>query len=564
MPKEDELLEQIQALKDENQQLIKYKKRLQFIERISREAIAVFAEDHRCIDFSSKMCEMFGYSQDEIIGLYALEFIAPESREIAKKHMLANTSEQYEALMKRQDGSTFWAIVQGEGFEYEGKNIRVVTTRDITEQKAIQDKALVLNAEYETIFDNSQVGILLLSEDRIIQRANHKIAEIFGYESGNDFVGESVRILHLSKESYDEFATYYSTILLEGKTINAEYQFKRSDGNPIWLSISGRVIDLDGRASLDKGVVWVFEDIEEKKQAEADLQEAYNELEIIFENAMMGIMLLKGGRIIQRVNHIMAVMFGYESTEEMEGKSVEMLHISEREFIEIGKRLNNTLGIQEVDAVDIKLKKKDGTPLWVTISGKAIDKNVPANLDLGVIWTIMDITKRKDAEAKLIELSRIDALTGIYNRRYFYELAELELEIHKRYNRSFALISIDLDYFKRINDTYGHAVGDRSLAFFARICKEIIRSTDIFGRLGGEEFGICLLEVELEQAVSIAEKIRKKLSRILPDAFEGIPMLTISAGVVVVDKYEDIENAMKRSDELLYKAKENGRDCVVS
>ncbi len=564
MIKKNELLKlELKTLNEENKKLVQSNKRYEFIQSLSQEAIAVFDKDHRCIEANNKLLEMFGYSRDDLIGFPGFGFMAEESKELVKAKVAEGNARPYEAVMMRKDGTTFWGLVQGTGIEYDGIKLRITTCIDISEHKKLQAKTALLNAEYETIFNNSQVGMIFLSVDRKIQRVNQKFAEIFGYESAEVFEGKCIDMIHLSKENYERFGTYYSTVLAEGKPVKIDYQFKNANGKAIWVNVSGSVVDKAYPPDLNKGIVWVFEDIEDRKRAEVDLQKAYEKLEIIFNNTVMGILVLDNNSNIIRVNRVLANMFGYGSPEELEGKSSKILQNSDESFLDFSEKLRHSSAVNSVYTGDYNVKRIDGSMFWVAASGRVVDGNNPCGPDMGVIWSVMDITKRKTAETKLIELSRMDSLTNIYNRRYFYELAEIELGVHKRYKRPFAFVSIDIDLFKSINDTYGHAVGDKALVFFAALVKRLIRETDIFGRIGGEEFGLCLLDVDLGKAVSIIEKIRNKLSMALPNLNEGIPEMTVSAGVVVVCEDENIEIAARRADKLLYEAKNSGRNKVL-
>ncbi len=158
-------------------------------------------------------------------------------------------------------------------------------------------------------------------------------------------------------------------------------------------------------------------------------------------------------------------------------------------------------------------------------------------------------------------LAFTDPLTGLYNRRMFLEIAKKNINEAKRYNEPLSLIMLDIDHFKRINDTYGHDIGDVVLKFLASILKNNVRASDIIARWGGEEFIILLPKTELKQAYKVAEKIRKivEMSTIkLPDG-ERLNF-TISLGVSSFGGYEDLEELIKKADIALYEAKRKGRN----
>lgn len=174
-------------------------------------------------------------------------------------------------------------------------------------------------------------------------------------------------------------------------------------------------------------------------------------------------------------------------------------------------------------------------------------------------WTY----KIKRSQLRFMKLARRDGLTGIFNRQHFVKEAELLLQHCRRSSRGACLVLIDLDHFKIVNDTHGHAVGDRVLRRVVEACQEHLRSTDIFGRLGGEEFGILLPECTLEQAVARAEQIREAITTAATgEDAPGIP-ISASFGVTVTTRsgYE-LRQLLIHADEALYQAKREGRNRV--
>ncbi len=174
-----------------------------------------------------------------------------------------------------------------------------------------------------------------------------------------------------------------------------------------------------------------------------------------------------------------------------------------------------------------------------------------------VVWLVNDLHK------ELLKVASTDYLTGVTNRRYFMELTERELKRAKRYGSHFALVVIDLDLFKRINDTYGHQVGDIVLKKFCDVCEKDLRDTDIFGRIGGEEFAILLPDTPFAQAQEVIERIRKDVERADVQIGKEMPLhFTASFGMTELKEATDFEGLFKQADEALYLAKESGRNKV--
>lgn len=181
-----------------------------------------------------------------------------------------------------------------------------------------------------------------------------------------------------------------------------------------------------------------------------------------------------------------------------------------------------------------------------------------------------DITDRKRAEEELKvakeraeALSRIDELTGLNNRRAFFSDGEQLMQNAKRYNHHLCLIMLDVDDFKKINDTYGHAVGDDMLVSLTNTIKDHVREVDITGRLGGEEFAIILPETTLSDAIEMAERLRKEIEKTRIISGKSDICTTASLGLsVLTENQTSIEELIIKADESLYQAKKNGRNRV--
>ncbi len=172
----------------------------------------------------------------------------------------------------------------------------------------------------------------------------------------------------------------------------------------------------------------------------------------------------------------------------------------------------------------------------------------------------------EEANTKLHLLAITDGLTGIFNLRHFLERGTHEIKIARRYQRPIALIMLDIDHFKSVNDTYGHDVGDEVIKHVVDTCCRVNRETDIIGRLGGEEFGILLLETPATPANTVAERLRCEIEA-SPIEHEGTTItVTVSQGVCTIDStqpYLTIEQMRKVADTALYQAKESGRNRTV-
>ena len=181
-------------------------------------------------------------------------------------------------------------------------------------------------------------------------------------------------------------------------------------------------------------------------------------------------------------------------------------------------------------------------------------------LMLSAIFTMI-IVHEKKKQADIHNLSIHDALTKIYNRHGVNEILNQKLEESKREKKDFSIIFFDIDFFKRVNDTYGHDMGDYVLVNIAKVVNSGIRASDIFARWGGEEFILFLPNTDIHASVEVAQKLRVSIQE---HAFSHIDKITCSFGVTAFQESDDKVSFLKRADKLLYQAKESGRNCVVS
>ncbi len=184
---------------------------------------------------------------------------------------------------------------------------------------------------------------------------------------------------------------------------------------------------------------------------------------------------------------------------------------------------------------------------------------------IGQLWRYRDVTDRVRAEENLKKLATTDELTGLWNRRYFLERGVVEVGLIGRTGLPLSLLFIDLDYFKLVNDTYGHMVGDDVLRCVANVLRNSVRSTDLVARLGGEEFCVLLPNTHLDAAILLAEKLRAYFDAHACSVGDEQIRCTISVGVATYtwDNNGSFEDLLAKADQACYQAKDNGRNCVA-
>ena len=241
---------------------------------------------------------------------------------------------------------------------------------------------------------------------------------------------------------------------------------------------------------------------------------------------------------------------GY-SKEELIGKPMSIVKNPSRDKMII-KDLWETILKGKTWIGEIKNKSKSGDDFWleqhIVPKINTSNNNIESILSIGI-----DITTKKELE----KIASIDKLTGIFNRRMLDQILQIELDITQRHERDLSLIILDIDYFKQVNDTYGHLVGDEVLKDMASIISKNLRASDVFGRYGGEEFLVICTQTNEDNAFNLAEKLRKIIEEY---KFNQVGTKTISLGISSFEKNDTMEQLFKKADEALYCAKEKGRN----
>lgn len=286
----------------------------------------------------------------------------------------------------------------------------------------------------------------------------------------------------------------------------------------------------------------------------------------LFEQSSDMIILTDKKFHIIDINLSVHTILGY-SRSELFGRKVNILIPVRDEWLTFVQSARSNHVIHNIE---IKLQKASGDEIYVLLSAEK--RTNPDGTLAGYYANLKDITDRKKAEEEKIralELEKIaftDPLTGLYNRRFFDEVANKELSRGKRRQTDHTLCLLDIDHFKKVNDTYGHLTGDNVLEQIASYCKSHIRSVDIIARYGGEEFVILLTDIPKEKAVRLIEKMRSGIEdQIFTVQGEISLKVTISAGIVHYyhNKSETLKSLLDKADQALYRSKESGRNSTT-
>lgn len=295
------------------------------------------------------------------------------------------------------------------------------------------------------------------------------------------------------------------------------------------------------------------------------LEKAYREiktneirLDRLFRNIPVGIFSLNSDLDFMTANEYFLEMFECKTFEEFNvfhNNSESSIFESSAAY---NQAINEYYGQGELN-IEVKLKKLSGEVFWVNLILYKIDDDfhLSNNIAEGIIVNVQD---KKDHELELVKLATTDNLTGLYNRMYFDQLLEYEILRHERDVKPLAIMLLDLDFFKRVNDNWGHDVGDDVLKRTTSIIRNSIRKTDVMARWGGEEFIILLPNTSLEKAKNLAETIRIITENIKHDR---VGTVTASFGVAGKNEYESSSTWFKNVDRAMFRAKEQGRNQVV-
>ncbi len=205
---------------------------------------------------------------------------------------------------------------------------------------------------------------------------------------------------------------------------------------------------------------------------------------------------------------------------------------------------------------------KKGTRRWLETHATPLrDENGNVVSLLGVT---RDVTERRTFQQQLEQQAHVDSLTGLYNRGYFMQQAELELSRAARYGSDLSIFMLDIDFFKQVNDSHGHKVGDTVLMKLADICRKTLREVDLIGRVGGEEFAMLLPETDKNEAADVAERLRSNIENSETPLENGLPIhFTVSIGVASLgSRDENLDVLLNKADTALYEAKKTGRNKV--
>jgi diguanylate cyclase (GGDEF)-like protein/PAS domain S-box-containing protein len=478
---------------------------------------------------------------------------ADEQLAAVRKQFEKPVRSQFESRHRHKDGSIFDVEISGYPLVFDSQKVLFNSSRDITGRKHIESQLLL----HSTILENVAEGVFLIrSSDSVIVFTNPQFDKMFGYLKG-ELVGQHVSVVNASTEkSPKEVAEAINKALKKKGKWQGEVQSKRKDGSIFWTDANVSTFN-----HSDFGKVWVAvqDDITERKLAENLQRIAATAFE-----SQEGIMVTDANKNILRVNAAFTAITGYTS-EEAVGQTPRLITSGRQDKIfyeSMWTHLNQT-GTWEGE---IWNRRKNGEvyPEHLTITAVKDTDGIITNY----VATLTDITLSKAASDEIKHLAFYDPLTHLPNRRLLMDRLQQALAASARSGLSGALLFLDLDHFKTLNDTLGHDVGDLLLQQVAERLNNCVREGDTVARIGGDEFVVLLESLDKQEieAAAHTEAVAQKILTVL-----GYPYhlgtyehhSTTSLGATVFNDHEaGLEALLKQADIAMYQSKIEGRNTL--
>jgi diguanylate cyclase (GGDEF)-like protein/PAS domain S-box-containing protein len=425
---------------------------------------------------------------------------------------------------------------------------------NITKRHRLELQLKETVAELETILDNSVVGIAYLKNGKFI-RANRKLEMLLCYAE-DKLCGLPFQTIYPSLKKYQQMEQQATLRFSQSKEYDARHILSTNANNLFWARLVGKAVDAE---NLDNGSIWIIEDITLQKKAEQHLRLTAT----VFETSANAIIVTDKNNKIQQVNPAFTKMTGYTGSE-VYGQSTNCL-ASGRHEPQFYQDMWNSIAQTGHWHGEVWNRKKNGEiyVAWLSVSTITDENGEPVQY----MAVLTDISSLQQDIENVRYLANYDSLTRLPNRLLFHDNLLQAKALAKRNKRFFALLFIDLDGFKPVNDSLGHAIGDQLLQGIAARLQNCVRETDSVARLGGDEFTVILNNLrKAKDAAKVANDILCCLQRPFEINEHNI-VVSASIGISLYpDDSLDIDTLIKLADTAMYEAKHTGkgRFCFYS
>lgn len=515
--------------------------------------------DGRFFYANEAACRALGYSREELLSLSVPDIVPPHLSDIFARtspKVREQGSATFESVHRRKNGELFPVEVHVTYLELEGREYFCAFARDITKRLEAEAAVRASEERYHSLFDGVPVGLYRTTPSGRMLDANAALVKILGFPSREDLIEVNVGDLYVDPEDRKR---WQKLIESSGPVQTFEARVRRGDGEVIWVRFSVRAFrDEEGRVERYEGAL---EDVTDRRRAEEALRESEERFRALVQNAsdLIAILDRQGTVLYESPSHWR--LLGYEPEDHLGRSIVDLVHAEDRPLVEESLR---QLADAPGEALAIEYRLQDSKGVWRVIESMAANLLEHPAVQ-GIVLNSHDITDRKNAEQRLLHDALHDELTGLPNRVLFMDRLRHAMErLRREPDRLTAVLFLDLDQFKIVNDSLGHLVGDELLIQIAGSLQAALRPTDTIARVGGDEFAI-LLEGgrDVSDAVRVANRIHDRLAG--PINLGGHEVfVTASLGIAVcTPEYERPEDLLRDADTAMYRAKASGRACHV-
>ena len=411
---------------------------------------------------------------------------------------------------------------------------------------------------FQALTEHTPVGIFVSDAQGRCQYVNERWCELAGMTCEQALGDGWSAALH--PDDKERVLGEWSKASEAGESSTVEYRFLRPDGGTSWIQgFASAVHDEQGQVT---GWVGTCLDLSDRKRVETALAQAEERFRRAFDDAPIGMGLVAPEGHWLRVNRSLCELVGFTESELLARTFQEITHPDDIES-DLAQAKQLLAGEIRSYRMEKRYLRADGrlVPVMLSVSLVRDSEGVP----LYFVSQIEDIGDRKREERELRRLAERDSLTGLLNHRFFREELNREL-VRLDHDGQAALLLLDLDTFKRINDSFGHGVGDRVLIEVGRTLRKLVRQTDAIGRLGGDEFAVLLFDASRSRADLVAGEITAVLGSQPIVAAEPSVRIAVSVGVVMLDPaaHADGQAALDDADRAMYRAKTANRDRLTA